>query len=168
MYVHLSIRAPSGQLLHSSRLEEGGSGVPMALVLGRGVRAPRGWELGLQGDLVNQIIVESEPVLIQALILQLFHSCFSVQWCPYVPSLTCTAAAITSSVPLVLNVCQIDAQNKCLHSKQPAHMHSMPFTSPQQMLHPAISILGVMLLETPADPLAVCNLINCPSRRPKV
>ncbi len=47
--------APSGQLLHSTRLEEDGSGVPIALVLGRGVRAPRGWELGLQGDLVNKV-----------------------------------------------------------------------------------------------------------------
>ncbi|KAL0030965.1 hypothetical protein WJX79_005290 [Trebouxia sp. C0005] len=53
VYVHISIRSPSGQLLHSTWLEEGGSGVPMALVLGRGVRAPRGWELGLQ-DMVCQ------------------------------------------------------------------------------------------------------------------
>ena len=47
--------APSGQLLHSTRLEEDGSGVPIALVLGRGVRAPRGWELGLQGDVVHKV-----------------------------------------------------------------------------------------------------------------
>ena len=66
MYVHISIGAPSGQLLHSTRLEESGSGVPMALVLGRGVRAPRGWELGLQGDLVNRSIAHRSLCRISA------------------------------------------------------------------------------------------------------
>ena len=44
----MSTKTASGQLLHSTRLEEGGTGVPVTLVLGKALRAPRGWELGIQ------------------------------------------------------------------------------------------------------------------------
>ena len=47
--MHLSVKSASGKLLHSTRREEGGSGIPMAIILGKGIRAPRGWEIGLKG-----------------------------------------------------------------------------------------------------------------------
>lgn len=53
VYLHVSTRPAAGHLIHSTRSEEGGSGCPLTLVLGKGVRAPRGWELGLQ-DMVAQ------------------------------------------------------------------------------------------------------------------
>ena len=38
-----------GTVLETTRLDEDGSGIPKAFVLGKGLRAPRGWELALQG-----------------------------------------------------------------------------------------------------------------------
>ena len=46
---HLSIKKETGGVLESSRLDEDGAGVPKAFVLEKGRRAPRGWELALQG-----------------------------------------------------------------------------------------------------------------------
>lgn len=39
--------------MESSRLEEEGSGIPKAFVLGKGRRAPRGWEMALEGEFVK-------------------------------------------------------------------------------------------------------------------
>ena len=49
MYFHLSVKKLDGTVLESTRLDEDGNGVPKAFVLGKGLRAPRGWELALQG-----------------------------------------------------------------------------------------------------------------------
>lgn len=50
VYVLVSIKSATGQVLSTTRPEEEGSGVPFAFVLGKGKRAPRGWELACQGD----------------------------------------------------------------------------------------------------------------------
>ena len=49
VYIHVSVKSASGKLLHSTRKEQGGAGRPLVFVLGKGLRAPRGWELSLQG-----------------------------------------------------------------------------------------------------------------------
>ncbi len=49
VFFHLSIKTEDGAVLETTRLEEGGSGVPRAFVIGKGLRAPRGWELTLLG-----------------------------------------------------------------------------------------------------------------------
>ncbi|KAL3145165.1 hypothetical protein ABBQ38_001764 [Trebouxia sp. C0009 RCD-2024] len=53
VYIHVAVKSASGKLLESTRKEQGGSGRPLAFVLGKGIRAPRGWELALQ-DMVQQ------------------------------------------------------------------------------------------------------------------
>ena len=64
VYIHLSVKSISGKLLHSTRREEGGSGLPVALVLGKGVRAPRGWEIGLQGcEITLSVANEGFPAI---------------------------------------------------------------------------------------------------------
>lgn len=52
VFFHLSVKKQDGSVLESTRLDEGGSGVPKAFVLGKGRRAPRGWELALEGTLM--------------------------------------------------------------------------------------------------------------------
>lgn len=53
VYFHLTVRREDDdRVVETTRLEEDGvegSGIPKALVLGKGLRAPRGWELALQG-----------------------------------------------------------------------------------------------------------------------
>ena len=49
VYIHVTTVSASSSVLHSTRREAGGTGLPIALVLGKGIRAPRGWELALQG-----------------------------------------------------------------------------------------------------------------------
>ena len=54
VYFHLTVRREDGErVLETTRLsEEGveGSGVPRAFVLGKGLRAPRGWELAISSE----------------------------------------------------------------------------------------------------------------------
>ena len=54
VYFHLTVRREDGErVLETTRLrEEGveGSGVPCAFVLGKGLRAPRGWELAISSE----------------------------------------------------------------------------------------------------------------------
>ena len=47
--MHVAVRERE-RVLQTTRADEGGSGVPRALVLGKGRRAPRAWELALLGD----------------------------------------------------------------------------------------------------------------------
>ena len=50
VYFHLTVRREDERVLQTTRLREEsveGSGVPRAFVLGKGLRAPRGWELAL-------------------------------------------------------------------------------------------------------------------------
>ena len=57
VYLHLTVRREDGErVLETTRLcEEGveGSGVPRAFVLGKGLRAPRGWELAISSERVH-------------------------------------------------------------------------------------------------------------------
>ena len=47
----MSIKDSTGQkVLESTRADEGSSGVPKAFVIGKGRRAPRGWELAVMGE----------------------------------------------------------------------------------------------------------------------
>ncbi|KAI8469652.1 MAG: hypothetical protein J3K34DRAFT_512676 [Monoraphidium minutum] len=48
-FIHFSVRSAAGALLYSTRGIEGGSGQPLAFMIGKGRRAPRGWELALLG-----------------------------------------------------------------------------------------------------------------------
>jgi len=48
VYVHVAVREGE-RTLATTRADEGGPGVPRALVLGKGRRAPRAWELALLG-----------------------------------------------------------------------------------------------------------------------
>ncbi len=48
--VHVVTRSPDGQNLWSTREQFGGSGLPLAFVMGKGRRVPRGWELALYGE----------------------------------------------------------------------------------------------------------------------
>jgi hypothetical protein len=49
VYVHYSVLNEDGDVLYSTWAEEGGSGQPLAFVLGKGCRAPRAWELAVAG-----------------------------------------------------------------------------------------------------------------------
>lgn len=49
VYVHYSVLNAESDLLYTTWAEEGGSGQPLAFVLGKGSRAPRAWELSLLG-----------------------------------------------------------------------------------------------------------------------
>ena len=48
--MHLTVSTEAGQLLQTTRPELEGSGVPIPFVLGKGMRAPRGWELAIKGE----------------------------------------------------------------------------------------------------------------------
>jgi hypothetical protein len=52
VYFHLTVRREDDKVVDTTRLSEDGvegSGVPKAFVLGKGLCAPRGWELALSG-----------------------------------------------------------------------------------------------------------------------
>eukprot|EP00879_Flechtneria_rotunda_P002973 GHRR01003190.1.p1 GENE.GHRR01003190.1~~GHRR01003190.1.p1 ORF type:complete len:634 (+),score=228.22 GHRR01003190.1:2740-4641(+) len=49
VYVHYSVCNAEGDLLYSTQAGDGGSGQPLAFLLEKGQRAPRAWELALQG-----------------------------------------------------------------------------------------------------------------------
>lgn len=49
VYLHYSVATAGGRILQSTRVEEGGTGLPLAFVIGKGCRVPRGWELALLG-----------------------------------------------------------------------------------------------------------------------
>lgn len=49
VYVHCSILSVENDLLYTTWAEEGGSGQPLAFVVGKGCRAPRAWELAVLG-----------------------------------------------------------------------------------------------------------------------
>lgn len=49
VYVHFSVINADDDLLYTSWAEEGGSGQPLAFVIGKGSRAPRAWELAVLG-----------------------------------------------------------------------------------------------------------------------
>lgn len=61
VYFHLSLKKNDGEVVQTSRLEEGGSGVPQAFILGKGKRLPRGWEIAIQG---RHQLLASIPVVI--------------------------------------------------------------------------------------------------------
>ena len=50
VYVHLTVTRQSGEVLETTRPDQEGSGVPVPFVLGKGRRAPRGWELAVSGE----------------------------------------------------------------------------------------------------------------------
>jgi hypothetical protein len=50
VYVHYSVLDAENDLLYTTWAEEGGSGQPLAFVLGKGCRAPRAWELAVLGE----------------------------------------------------------------------------------------------------------------------
>lgn len=51
VYIQLSIKTADGsKVLDTTRADEGGSGVPLLFVIGKGKRAPRGWELAVEGE----------------------------------------------------------------------------------------------------------------------
>ena len=45
------MKKDDGEIVKTTRLDEEGDGVPEAVVLGKGKRIPRGWELCLLGKL---------------------------------------------------------------------------------------------------------------------
>ncbi len=48
MYIHFAVKTPDDEILYSTYSADDGSGIPQPFVLGKGMRMPRGWELGLQ------------------------------------------------------------------------------------------------------------------------
>jgi hypothetical protein len=48
--VHFSVINGDDDLLYTTWAEEGGSGQPLAFVIGKGSRAPRAWELAVLGE----------------------------------------------------------------------------------------------------------------------
>ncbi|GIM00169.1 hypothetical protein Vretimale_5329 [Volvox reticuliferus] len=48
VYIHYSIRDLEDELLYSTRSDEGGSGQAFALLMEKGIRVPRGWELAIR------------------------------------------------------------------------------------------------------------------------
>lgn len=55
VYVHYSVATTAGRIVQSTRLEEGGSGLPLAFVIGSGRRVPRGWEIALLDSHVGEV-----------------------------------------------------------------------------------------------------------------
>ena len=50
VHIQLSVKTADGRkVLDTTRADEGGSGIPKVFVLGKGRRAPRGWELAVEG-----------------------------------------------------------------------------------------------------------------------
>lgn len=63
VYFHLTVRREDDRVVETTRLlEDGveGTGVPKAFVLGKGLRAPRGWELALSGPHWSQIVLSQK------------------------------------------------------------------------------------------------------------
>jgi hypothetical protein len=57
VYVHYSVKpAAGGPVLYSTRKEEGGAGQPLALLLGRGQRGPRSWELAVMSECILRLL----------------------------------------------------------------------------------------------------------------
>lgn len=52
VYLHYTVRGLDETVYCSTRSEAGGRGVPQPFVLGKGMRMPRGWEIGLQSELL--------------------------------------------------------------------------------------------------------------------
>jgi hypothetical protein len=50
----VTIKSASDVRLFSTRSEEGGGGHPVAFLVGKGQRPPRGWELALLGGLMGE------------------------------------------------------------------------------------------------------------------
>lgn len=55
VYIHYSVATVSGDIVQSTRLEEGGDGLPLAFVIGGGCRVPRGWEIALLDARVGEV-----------------------------------------------------------------------------------------------------------------
>eukprot|EP00798_Chlamydomonas_sp_ICE-L_P005152 gene5152-34966_t len=49
VYVHFSVIEGDDDILYSTRAEDGGTGHPLAFIMEKGRRAPRGWEIALGG-----------------------------------------------------------------------------------------------------------------------
>jgi len=50
VYVHFSVLSLDNDVLYTTSASDGGSGQPLAFVLGKGCRAPRAWELAVAGE----------------------------------------------------------------------------------------------------------------------
>lgn len=50
VWVHFTARSAANAPLYCTRRAEGGGGQPLAFLIGKGRRAPRGWELALLGE----------------------------------------------------------------------------------------------------------------------
>ena len=48
VYLHYAVKTPDDEILYSTFSADDGSGIPQPFVLGKGMRMPRGWEIGLQ------------------------------------------------------------------------------------------------------------------------
>lgn len=56
VFVHVSFSDADGkEQFWSSRVEQGGTGEPLAFTLGKGARAPRGLEIALAGTRVQEL-----------------------------------------------------------------------------------------------------------------
>lgn len=49
VYIHLTVSTDAGEVLHTTRPDLEGTGIPVPFVIGKGMRAPRGWELAVTG-----------------------------------------------------------------------------------------------------------------------
>lgn len=47
VYVHYNVKTAEGRMLQSTWQAEGGAGLPLPFVIGKGRRAPRAWEIAL-------------------------------------------------------------------------------------------------------------------------
>ena len=51
VYLHYAVKSSDDEVLFSTFSADDGSGIPQPFVLGKGMRMPRGWELGLQSKI---------------------------------------------------------------------------------------------------------------------
>jgi len=48
--VHYHVKSADGQLLESTWQAEGGAGLPLPFIIGKGRRVPRAWEIALLSE----------------------------------------------------------------------------------------------------------------------
>ncbi len=51
VYLHYAVKSADDEVLFSTFSADDGIGIPQPFVLGKGMRMPRGWELGLQSKI---------------------------------------------------------------------------------------------------------------------
>jgi len=119
-YVHYSVKSASDALLYSTRRDEGGSGHPFAFLIGKGRRAPRGWELALLGACASCCALRC-AVLCHAVLCAV--CCVLCAVCCVLCAVCCVLCAVLTE-PLEIKARVADSP--LLNRRGPSHLRASP------------------------------------------